>query len=159
MRQGRYFVGTCSHEEGVPKAEILAFCQTSLPPNPGPLYDGEIFTPHTMRELAIEMVREKCFEFLDKELPYQLAVRMIKFDETELIPRLSFEILVTKDSHKGIVIGKGGATLKLIGTAARKDIEKLLGSKVFLQFHVAIRPQWMKNTQMMEELGYVIPTK
>lgn len=159
LRQGKYFVGTCSHEEGIPKTEILQFCRETLPSNPGPLYDSEIFTPHTMRELAVELVREKCFEFLEKELPYQLAVRIIKFDETEAIPRISFEILVSKETHKGIVIGKGGATLKKIGTEARKEIEKLFGTKVFLQFHVAIRPQWMSNQQMLEELGYVISTK
>ena len=159
LRQGRYFVGTCSHDEGVPKDEILKFCRENLPSNPGPLYDGEIYTPHTIRELAVEIVREKCFEVLEKELPYQLAVRIIKFDETEAVPRLSFEVLVSKETHKGIVIGKGGATLKLIGTEARKEIEKLMGTKVFLQFHVAIRPQWMSNQKMLEELGYVISTK
>lgn len=159
LRKGKYFNGTCAHEEGVPKEEILKFCRENLPSNPGPLYDSEIFTPHTMRELAIEMVREKCFEFLEKELPYQMAVRMIKFDENEAIPHLSFEILVSKETHKGIVIGKGGATLKKIGTEARKDIEKIMGSKVFIQFHVAIRPNWMSNQQMLEELGYVISTK
>lgn len=160
LRQGKYFVGTCSHDEGIPKSEILNFCRENLPANPGPLYDKEIYTPHSMRELAVELVREKCFEVLDKELPYQLAVRIIKFDEkTEAIPHISFEILVSKETHKGIVIGKGGATLKKIGTDARQEIEKLMGSKVFLQFHVAIRPLWMKNTQMMEELGYVIAPK
>jgi GTP-binding protein Era len=158
-RQGRYFTGTCSHDEGVPVADILAFCREKLPPNPGPLYDSEIYTPHTIRELAVELVREKCFEFLEKELPYQMAVRIIKFDESDLVPRLSFEVLVSKETHKGIVIGKAGATLKKIGIESRKDIEKLMGKQVFLQFHVAIRPQWMTNTQMMEELGYVVSTK
>jgi GTP-binding protein Era len=159
LRQGRYFTGTCSHDEGVPKAELLKFFRESLPSNPGPLYDTEIYTPHSIRELTVELVREKCFEFLDKELPYQLAVRIIKFDETDVLPKLSFEILVSKDTHKGIVIGKGGETLKKIGTEARKEIEKLMGSQVFIQFHVAIRPQWMKNNQMMEELGYVVSSK
>lgn len=159
LRQGTYFVGTCAHEEGVPKDKILEFCRSHLPENPGPLYDSEIFTPHTMRELAVEFVREKCFETLDKELPYQMAVRIIKYDETDTIPKISFEILVSKETHKGIVIGKGGATLKKIGTEARKAIEEMVGSKVFIQFHVSIRPQWMKNEKMMEELGYVLPTK
>jgi GTP-binding protein Era len=159
LRQGRYFTGTCSHSEGLPKDEILSFCREHLPTNPGPLYDGEIYTPHTMRELTVELVREKCFEILEKEIPYQMAVRMIKFDETQAIPHLAFEILVSKETHKGIVIGKGGATLKKIGIEARKDIEKLMGSKVFIQFHVAIRSEWMKNQQMLEELGYVVPKK
>ncbi len=159
VRKGKYFMGTCSHDEGIPKDDIIKFCLENLPTNPGPLYDTEIFTPHSVRELAVELVREKCFEILDKEIPYQLAVRIIKFDESEAIPHISFEILVSKETHKGIVIGKAGATLKKIGTEARKEIEKLMDSKVFLQFHVAIRPQWMKNTQMMEELGYVVSSK
>lgn len=159
LRKGRYFVGTCAHEEGIPKKEILEFCVQNLPTNPGPLYESEIYTPHSIRELTVELVREKCFEFLDKELPYQLAVRVIKFDESDSIPKISFEILVAKETHKGIVIGKGGETLKKIGTEARRDIEKLLAGKVFLQFHVAIRPQWTKNKQIMEELGYVISSK
>lgn len=159
LRQGQYFTGTCAHEEGVPKEAILNFCRDHLPSNPGPLYDAEIFTPHTIRELAVEMVREKCFEILEKELPYQLAVRIIKFDETDTLPKISFEILVSKETHKGIVIGKGGATLKKIGIEARKEIEKLMDTKVFIQFHVSIRPQWMKNDKMMEELGYVISSK
>jgi len=159
LRKGKHFVGTCSHEEGIPKNEILQFCRENLPENPGPLYDQDIYTPHTMRELTVELVREKCFEFLEKELPYQLAVRIIKFDETQAIPHISFEILVSKETHKGIVIGKGGITLKKIGTEARKAVEQLMGTKVFLQFHVAIRPQWMKNSQMMQELGYVVTPK
>lgn len=159
LRKGTYFIGTCSHEEGIPKSDILKFCRENMPQNAGPLYDTEIYTPHNIRELVVEIVREKCFEFLGKEIPYQLAVRVIKFDETEAIPHISFEILVSKDTHKGIVIGKSGATLKTIGIEARKDIEALLDSKVFVQFHVSVRPQWMKNTQMMEELGYVVSSK
>lgn len=158
-RQGKYFVGTCSHDEGIPKEEILKFSRENLPENPGPLYDSDIFTPHTMRELAVELVRERCFENLDKEIPYQMAVRIIKFDETDVIPKISFEILVSKETHKGIVIGKGGATLKKIGIESRKAIEEMIGSQVFIQFHVAIRPQWMKNDKMMEELGYVLSAK
>ncbi len=159
LRQGAYFTGTCSHEEGVPKSAILEFCRKSLPNNPGPLYDAELYTPHSMRELSVEIVREKCFEFLEKEIPYQLAVRIIKFDETQAIPHIYFEIMVSKETHKGIVIGKSGATLKKIASEARQEIEKLMGIKVFLQFHVSVRPLWMKNEKMMEELGYVISPK
>lgn len=159
LRKGTYFMGTCSHEEGVPKSDIVNFCLENLPHNPGPLYDSEITTPHSLRELSVEFVREKCFEILEKEIPYQLAVRIIKFNESEAIPHISFEILVSKETHKGIVIGKSGATLKKIGIEARKEIEKLMDSKVFLQFHVSIRSQWMKNSKMMEELGYVISSK
>ncbi len=159
LRGGKYFMGTCSHEEGIPKDSITNYLLEKLPESQAPLYDSEIYTPHTIRELSIEIVREKCFQVLEKEIPYQMAVRIIKFDETDHLPKISFEILVSKDTHKGIVIGKGGETLKKIGTEARKDIEVMMDAKVFLQFHVSVRPEWMKNKQMLEELGYVISAK
>lgn len=132
-------------------AELLAM----LPEAPAPLYDIELFTPETERTLAAEIVREKCFEFLHQEIPFGLATRIIKFDEAaDPIPKLAIEILVAKENHKGMVIGKGGAMLKEIGTAARKDIQKLLGGKIFLELNVAVRKDWADNKRLMKELGY-----
>lgn len=131
-----------------------------LPEAPAPLYDVELFTPETERALAAEIVREKCFEHLHQEIPFGLAVRIIKFDEAaQPVPRLSIEILVAKDNHKGMTIGKGGEVLKRIGTEARKDIEKLLGEKIFLELQVCVRKDWSENRRMMKELGYVHDSK
>lgn len=134
---------------------ILAELVSMMPEAPAPLYDIELFTPESERTLAAEIVREKCFEFLHQEIPFGLATRIIKFDEAaDPVPRLAIEILVAKENHKGMVIGKGGAMLKEIGTAARKDIEKLLGTKIFLELNVAVRKDWSDNKRLMKELGY-----
>lgn len=131
-------------------------CLALLPEAPAPLYEIDLFTPEPERSLVCEIVREKCFEFVHQEIPFGIAVRMIRFDEAaEPVPRLAVEILVSKENHKGIVIGKAGAVLKEIGTAARKDIEKLLGYKIFLETKVSVRENWANNERLMKELGYV----
>jgi GTP-binding protein Era len=84
-------------------------------------------------------------------------VRILKFDEEGPIIRIFAEILVSKENHRGIVIGKGGQALKTIGTEARKEIEKLLGQKVFLDLQVVSKKDWQKNPGVMRELGYVLP--
>jgi GTP-binding protein Era len=131
-----------------------------LPTSLAPLYDVELFTPHTVRELAAEVIREKCFEELHQEIPYNLAVRINKFDESaQNLVRIFAEIVVSKENHKGIVIGKGGAMIKGIGTKARAELEKMLDQKVFLQLDVSVREEWFENPRLMKELGYVVDEK
>jgi GTP-binding protein Era len=130
-----------------------------LPESPSPLHDVELFTPETLRTLVGEIIREKCFEFLHEEIPFQIAVRPILFKEDEKIPHLAYEILVAKENHKGIVIGKDGNILKRIGTEARKEIERLMGEKVFLELKVGFRKDWQKDERIMKELGYVHDNK
>ncbi|HEY1080219.1 MAG TPA: GTPase Era [Bdellovibrio sp.] len=126
-----------------------------LPESPAPLYDIELFTNENVREMASEIIREKCFESLHQEIPYSMAVRIIKFDENASpIPKIYAEILVSKDSHKAIVIGKEAAVIKKIGMDSRKEIEKLMGTKVFLDLQVVAKPEWLENKRMMKELGY-----
>ncbi|MFS4459862.1 GTPase Era [Bdellovibrio sp. HCB2-146] len=125
-----------------------------MPESPAPLYDIELFTNENVREMATEIVREKCFELLHQEVPYSMAVRMIKFDEESKMPKLHMEIIVSKESHKAIVIGKEAAVIKQIGMEARKEIEKLLDSKIFLDLKVIAKPEWFENKRMMKELGY-----
>jgi GTP-binding protein Era len=122
---------------------------------PGPLYDPEIYTPHSTRELVAEIVREKCFELLSHELPYQIAVRIRSFDEQEKLVRIEADILVGKENHKAMVIGSGGAKIKQIGQAARADIEAMLDHPCFLNLTVVVRENWMENRLIMKELGYV----
>jgi len=127
-----------------------------LPPSPGPLYDVEIFTPHTVRELSEEIIREKCFEVLHQELPYQLAIRMREFKEEPKITKIYADIMVEKDTHKAMVIGKAGENIKKIGMAARIDIEKLVDGKVYLELNVVYKKNWTENSRIMKELGYVV---
>jgi len=136
---------------------LLSEALQLLPESPAPLYDIELFTPESTRNLAAEIVREKCFEFLHHEIPYSLAVRVLLFDETtKSVPHLGVEILVSKQNHKGIVIGKAGETLKKIGSESRKEIEKVMGEKIFLDLKVTCREDWFDNQRLMKELGYVV---
>lgn len=127
-----------------------------LPESPAPLYDTELYTTENVREMVSEVIREKCFENLHHEIPYSIAVRIIKFEENASpIPKIYAEIVVAKESHKPIVIGKEASVIKKIGMDARKEIEKLMDTKVFLDLKVACKPEWFDNKRMMKELGYV----
>lgn len=140
------------HEER--EAMLVEFLEI-LPESPAPLYDIELFTNENVREMVSEVIREKCFESLHQEIPYSLAVRIIKFDENASpIPKIHAEIMVSKESHKAIVIGKEAKVIKQIGMDARKEIEKLMGEKVFLDLQVISKPEWFENKRMMKELGY-----
>lgn len=131
-----------------------------LPESPAPLYDTELFTNESVRDMAAEIVREKCFEILHHEIPYSIAVRIAKFEEdAKPCPKIYAEIIVAKDSHKPIVIGKDASIIKSIGIGARKEIEKLMGGKVFLDLTVACRDNWYDNKGIMKELHYVADSK
>jgi GTPase len=134
---------------------LLEAIQKILPESPAPLYDPELYTTENVRDMVCEIVREKCFLNLNDEVPYSMAVRPIEFKEEALpVPRISLEILVSKDNHKGIVIGKGGILLKKIGQESRIEIEKIMGTKIFLSLNVSAREDWYKNNRIMKELGY-----
>lgn len=129
---------------------------TLMPESPAPLYDIELFTPHNTRDLVAEVIREKCFEFVHQEIPFSMAVRILKFEEeSKPVPKIYAEILVAKENHKAIVIGKSASNLKQIGIAARKEIETLMGEKVFLDLIVNFKEDWFNNKRIMQELGYV----
>ncbi len=146
-----------SEDNTILREDLLSEGLSLLPESPAPLYDIELFTPENTRTLASEIVREKCFEFLHHELPYSLAVRVLTFDEvSRSVPHLAIEILVSKESHKGMVIGKEGTALKKIGSEARKEIEKIMGEKIFLDLKVSCREDWFSNQRLMKELGYVV---
>lgn len=138
---------------------LLEFLQL-LPDSPAPLYDTELFTDENTREMVAEIIRERCFENLHQEVPYNLAVRIIRFDEiAKPIPKIYAEIIVAKESHKAIVIGKGASVIKTIGMEARKEVEKLMDEKIFLDVQVMCKPEWFDNKRIMKELGYVIDNK
>jgi len=118
-------------------------------------YSPDEISPWHLRDLAGEWLREACFEKLEQEIPYGLAVRIVSFKEDGKMIRIDGTIIVDKDNHKSIVIGKGGEMLKAIGQRARKKMESIFGQKVFLQTHVALRKNWQKNETHMKEFGYV----
>lgn len=136
--------------------EVLSRVIPLLPEAEAPLYDEELYTTQTMRQIAAEYIREACFDHLQEEIPYGLAVRITDFKEGELVLKLRAEIVLDKANHKSIVIGAKGSMLKTIGTQARQVIERFVGQKVFLELHVAVQEDWTKNPRIMKELGYVV---
>lgn len=137
--------------------EVLETVKSLLPDAAEPLYDNDIPTTETLRDMAAEIIREKCFEELSDELPYGLAVKIMKYEEVpNRATRITADIIVDKSSHKPMVIGKGGEKIKKIGSLARQDIEKLLDNQVYLELHVIVKEKWAKNKNIMKDLRYVI---
>lgn len=129
---------------------------TKLPEGPA-FYGEDDLTDLPMRFIAKEIIREKLFQRLSNELPYSIAVTIEEYkeDAAQGITRIRAEILVERDSQKGIVIGKRGAMLKDIGTAARIELEKETGGKVFLELFVKVEREWTRSETHLERLGYV----
>lgn len=136
---------------------ILQEMLSILPFAENPLYDTELYTTESMRHLSEEIIREKCFEILNHEIPYQLAVQTRKFDEdAKPCPKIFIDILVARDSHKPIVVGKAGANIKKIGEESRQEIQKMMDiPKVYLELNVVVKENWFENKTTMKELKYV----
>jgi GTP-binding protein Era len=138
-------------------AELVNALAAMLPVGP-PLYDPESLTDRDMRYLSQEAIREKVFMFLHQELPYSVAVQIEDFKERETGKwYVSATIYVERESQKGMVIGQAGATLKKISQAARKDIEELAGTAVYLDLWVKVREKWRRNDRDLEQFGYKTP--
>jgi GTP-binding protein Era len=123
---------------------------------PGPqLFPDDATTDQPDRQVCAEMVREKMLLCLDKEVPHGTVVEVTKFSERDSgVIDLDVTIYCEKDSHKGIIIGKQGAMLKRISTMARLDIEKFMGTKVFLQTWVKVKENWRDNPNFIRQQGY-----
>ena len=110
-----------------------------------------------MRFIAAEIVREKVILNTEKEVPHSVAVEVTEYKDKEKRTDIYVTIYVEKDSQKGIIIGKGGAMVKTIGSAARQDIEKMLERQVFLDVRVKVLKNWRTNEQFMRRVGYSLP--
>ena len=123
----------------------------------GPMYyDEDTVTDQPIKQIAAELIREKTLRFLQEEIPHGIAVEIDTFNYRDSGDMVDIEaaIVCEKDSHKGIIIGKGGSMLKRIGTAARKDIEGLIESRVNLKLWVKVRPKWRDSDVQMKNFGY-----
>ena len=123
----------------------------------GPMYyDEDTVTDQPIKQIAAELIREKALRFLQEEIPHGITVEIDTFNYRDSGDMVDIEaaIVCEKDSHKGIIIGKGGSMLKRIGTAARKDIEGLLESRVNLKLWVKVRPKWRDSDVQMKNFGY-----
>ena len=138
--------------EGV--SELLEQIVARLPESP-PLYPQDALTDRPLRWLCAELVREAVFECLERELPYSIAVEVIRFDESRPdLVEIHANLLVERNSQKRIVIGAGGAMIKRVGIRARPPIERLVGRRVHLQLFVKVDPKWLRSLERIESLGY-----
>lgn len=134
--------------------ELLTRTIAGLPESP-PLYGPEELTNRSMRFLSAELIREAVFEELSEELPYSTAVEIGTFDESRPgLTTLRATLLVERNSQQGMVVGKGGTMIKRIGTRARRELEALIGTKVFLDLRVKVEPRWAKKPGRLKALGY-----
>ena len=123
-------------------------------PEGEPIFGEDELTDQPMRTIVAEMVREKILASTGEEIPYVTAVVTERWDQTDPNhPKIYCAIYVERDSQKGIIIGKGGAKLKKIGSEARADIEKLLGTKIYLQLFVKVVSDWRNQARELDEMG------
>jgi len=140
--------------DGVP--QLIQAIKQRLPEGE-PFYPDESYTTHPVRFLAAEIIREQVFLRMHQEIPYSAAVEIEEFKDPKAaddITRIRAAIVVERESQKGMVIGKGGRSIKEIGTAARKGIEELVGGNVFLDLRVRVQKDWTKDPEAIKRLGY-----
>ena len=124
-----------------------------LPESPA-YFPTDQFTDQPERFLAAEIVREKAILLTREELPHAVAVLVDDFEETEKLLKIRATIYVEREGQKGILIGRGGSMMKEIGTAARKELEEMLGAKIFLELFVKVQANWRGNRAMVKQLDW-----
>jgi GTP-binding protein Era len=142
-----------SATKGRQTEQLLAEARKYLP-NTGLMFPEDELTNRSERFLAAEYVREKLFRLLGDELPYATTVEIEKFEVEASLRRIYAAIVVDRDSHKAIVIGKRGETLKRIASEARQDMERLFGDKVYLEVWVKVKSGWTDDERLLKSLGY-----
>ena len=119
-----------------------------------PFYDEETVTDQPERQIVAEMIREKALKCLDDEIPHGIAVTIERMTEKERITEIDATIICERDTHKGIIIGKGGAMLKKIGSASRYEIERMLEKQVNLKIWVKVKKDWRDSDHLLKNFGY-----
>jgi GTPase len=144
-----------SAKRGIQVEELLKSIEKNLPAG-DPLFPDNMLTDMPERFFVAEIVREKVFRLTGQEIPYSVAVTLGSFKEggKNGLVRIHADIQVEKNSQKGIIIGNKGTKLKSIGEQARKDIERMLGTKVFLKLFVRVQKNWTKDTKILRRFGY-----
>lgn len=142
-----------SAEKGQNVDRLLEVVTGRLPEGPA-FYPADQVTDRPRTFLAGELIREKLTRYLGQEVPYELAVEVEKFEESEALIRVRAVILVSRPGQKAIVIGKGGQGLKTIGRAARLEMERLFERDVYLDLWVQVRKDWMEDKATLRRLGY-----
>lgn len=133
--------------------ELVKCIMKYLPYGPA-FYDEDTVTDQPLRQIAAELIREKALRLLEDEIPHGIAVTIESMKEKGKICHIEATIICEKESHKGIVIGKGGAMLKRIGQAARREIENVLEMQVNLQLWVKVKKDWRDSDTLIKNFGY-----
>ncbi len=142
-----------SAEKGIGTDALLATVARYLPQSP-PVFEADDITDRSERFMASEILREKLFRNLGEELPYGIAVEIEKFEQEGDLRRIHAAVIVDKEGHRSIVIGKGGERLKRISTDARKEMETLFGGKVWLETWIKVKGGWADDERALKSLGY-----
>lgn len=125
-----------------------------LMPEGEPFYHGDEITDRSTRFFIAEMIREKIYDLFKEELPYQTTVMITEFKEKKELIKILADIIVQRETQKGILLGAGGSKIKKLGTESRKEIEKFLGKKIFLELFVKVKEKWRDNELYLKEYGY-----
>jgi len=133
--------------------DLLEVISKNLPDSPF-LYDPNDLTSELVRDIYAGFIRESIFENVSDEIPYESDVIIDSIEEEDKIDRIYATIIIEKESQKGIIIGKGGESIKRIGKSAREKIEKLSEQKTYLNLQVTVKKGWSKNKSFLEEIGY-----
>lgn len=151
----------CPFDEIVPvcamdgtNTDELVKCILKYLPEGEPFYDEDTVTDQPVRQIAAEMIREKALHALEDEIPHGIAVVIEKMDFSGRTVQIEATIICERDSHKGIIIGKGGEMIKKIGTNARYEIEKMLEQKVNLKLFVKVKKEWRDSDFLLKNFGY-----
>jgi GTP-binding protein Era len=136
---------------GVP--ELLGVLIAAMPEGE-PLFPPDAVTDHPLELRVADIVREKALALTREEVPHSIAVQVEELTRDDGLTRMTCLVVVERESQKGIVIGKGGAMLKRIGTRARRELELLLGTRVFLELRVKVEREWQRDPAALARLGY-----
>lgn len=139
------------HKHHLPK---LLNAIIELLPQGEPFYSEDDLSDLPTKFFVGELVREKIYQLFADEIPYHVAVLVNEFKEKETLVKIQADIIVQRETQKVIVIGKDGSMIKQVGMLARKDIEKFLSRKVFLELFVKVKPKWRDNELQLKEYGY-----
>jgi GTP-binding protein Era len=125
-----------------------------IPDGGHPFFDQEDLSDMPTKFFVSEIIREKIYQLFGEEIPYHTAVMVNSFKEQPLLVKIQADIVVNRETQKSIIIGQGGKMIKEIGTLARKDIEDFIGSKIYLELFVKVKPKWRDNDTKLKEFGY-----
>lgn len=119
-----------------------------------PFFEGDDLTDLPTRFFVGELIREKIFLLYGDEIPYQATVLVQEFSEKSTLTKIRADIIVSRESQKGIILGEAGKMIRQLGSESRKDIEAFIGRKVFLELFVKVRPKWRDTDNYLKEYGY-----